>query len=355
MNNILFNYLDDFYIAYLDDILIYLENKLNYQEHVYKVLLQLYKAGLQANIKKSKFSITYTKYLGFYVSIDRIVVDLEKTKTIYNQERPTIVYSMQSFLSFYNFYQKFILNYRQIACLLTALTYKENPFTQTINYQQAFIELKARLINALLLVHFNLDYELIVETDALDRVLGSILLQLQPSREQQPIPYYSKTMILVEINYLIYNKEMLAIIQALEAQRLELEGLATYIQIVSNYKALEYFMTTKALSSRQAHQAKTLLQFNFMLTYKPSSQNWAHLLTYRDQEMDSQIAMKISTYTQTLLQPKNLDLQIVIDLDLDPLYIGVEVAAVNRSNRTYDLINDLLQANCISLDLETLQ
>jgi hypothetical protein len=30
MNNVLFNYLNNFYIAYLDNILIYLENELNY-------------------------------------------------------------------------------------------------------------------------------------------------------------------------------------------------------------------------------------------------------------------------------------------------------------------------------------
>jgi hypothetical protein len=41
MNTILFNYLDDFYITYLDDILIYLDNKLEHKEHVYKVLLYL--------------------------------------------------------------------------------------------------------------------------------------------------------------------------------------------------------------------------------------------------------------------------------------------------------------------------
>ena len=38
INNILFNYLDDFYIAYLDNIIIYSKNKLEYKEHVYKVL-----------------------------------------------------------------------------------------------------------------------------------------------------------------------------------------------------------------------------------------------------------------------------------------------------------------------------
>jgi hypothetical protein len=43
---VLFNYLDDFYTVYLDDILIYLDNKLKYKEHVCKVLLRLYKAGL---------------------------------------------------------------------------------------------------------------------------------------------------------------------------------------------------------------------------------------------------------------------------------------------------------------------
>ena len=38
INNVLFNYLNDFCIAYLDNIIIYLENKLEYKEYVYKVL-----------------------------------------------------------------------------------------------------------------------------------------------------------------------------------------------------------------------------------------------------------------------------------------------------------------------------
>jgi len=38
INNILFDYLNDFYTAYLDDIIIYSKNELEYEEHVYKVL-----------------------------------------------------------------------------------------------------------------------------------------------------------------------------------------------------------------------------------------------------------------------------------------------------------------------------
>jgi Reverse transcriptase (RNA-dependent DNA polymerase) len=84
INNVLFNYLNDFYTAYLDNILIYSKNELNHQEHIRKVLLRLYKAGLQVNIKKSKFSVRYTKYLGFFISTKGIKVDPEKTATIYN-------------------------------------------------------------------------------------------------------------------------------------------------------------------------------------------------------------------------------------------------------------------------------
>ena len=85
MNNILFNYLDVFYIVYLDDILIYLEDPLEYETYIKKVLKQLYSVSLQANIKKSEFSVTRTKYLRFIVTIDNIEVDLQKVKVIKNQ------------------------------------------------------------------------------------------------------------------------------------------------------------------------------------------------------------------------------------------------------------------------------
>jgi hypothetical protein len=76
------DYLDDFCTAYLDDILIYLENPLEHAEHVRKVLLWLRKAGLQADIRKCEFNVTWTKYLRFIISTDSIEVDLEKIEAI---------------------------------------------------------------------------------------------------------------------------------------------------------------------------------------------------------------------------------------------------------------------------------
>ena len=91
MNTVLFDYLDDFCTIYLDDILIYSDNELEHKEHVYKVLLWLYKAGLQADIKKTEFYVTHTKYLGFIISTKGIEVNPEKISAINSQAYLTIV------------------------------------------------------------------------------------------------------------------------------------------------------------------------------------------------------------------------------------------------------------------------
>lgn len=86
MNDTLFEYLDVFCTSYLDDILIYSDNAVEHELHVKKVLERLRKAGLQADIKKSEFSITKTKYLGFIVSTEGIMADPEKVKAVFGVE-----------------------------------------------------------------------------------------------------------------------------------------------------------------------------------------------------------------------------------------------------------------------------
>jgi len=84
MNDVLFDYLDDFCTAYLDDIIIYSEDPLEHECHVRKVLERLRKAGLQVDIKKSEFKVTRTKFLGFIVSTNGIEVDLKKVAVVKN-------------------------------------------------------------------------------------------------------------------------------------------------------------------------------------------------------------------------------------------------------------------------------
>jgi len=73
----------------------------------------------------------------------------------------------------------------------------------------------------------------------------------------------------MEQNYEIHNKEMLAIIRALEEWRHFLEGATHPVEIWTDHKNLEYFMTAKKLNHRQAHWSLHLARFDFLLHHCP--------------------------------------------------------------------------------------
>ena len=353
MNDILFDYLDDFCIAYLDDILIYSDNELEHESHVKKVLERLRNAGLQVDIKKCEFGVKRTKYLGFIVSTDGIEVDPEKVEVIYNWMPPKTVKGVQSFLGFCNFYRRFIQDYGVIAKPLVRLTKTNVPFVFDQDCQEAFEELKGRLTSSPILRHYNPELESMLETDASDGVVGGILSQLHPDGEWHPVAFFSKTMAPAECNYEIHDKEMLAIIRSLSQWRAELEGANSRIKIYTDHKALEYFMTTKQLTSRQARWAEILSQFFFTIMYQPGKQNTkADTLTRREQDVGPQEKLKADFRTQSLLRPEQLDPRILEELPYSAELAAIEISKLSGSR---GLIDRLLAANRTIGSLEALR
>jgi len=81
--------------------------------------------------------------------------------------------------------------------------------------------------------------------------------------------FYSKSLSFVEQNYEIYDKEMLAIICALEEWRHFLEGATHPVEIWTDHKNLKYFMIAKKLNRHQARWSLYLARFNFLLHHRP--------------------------------------------------------------------------------------
>ena len=84
INDTLRQYLDLFYIIYINDILVYSNNKKEHQEQIWKVLAKLKEAGLYAKVEKCEFSVEKTTFLGFVISTDGIEMDPAKVEAIYN-------------------------------------------------------------------------------------------------------------------------------------------------------------------------------------------------------------------------------------------------------------------------------
>jgi len=109
-----------------------------------------------------------------------------------------------------------------------------------------------------------------IEADSSDFASGAVLSQQLPREEKwHLVAFYSKSLSPVERNYEIYDKEMLAIIRALEEWRHFLEGACHPVEIWTDHKNLEYFMTAKKLNHCQAQWSLYLARFDFKLVHCP--------------------------------------------------------------------------------------
>ena len=270
MNDIFKDLLDWCLAGYLDDLLIFDEDLEEHRKHVKMVLRRLREHRLYAKITKCGFDLPSTDFLGFIVSSDGIAMDPEKTQVIRDWPTPKSVKDIQSFLGFANFYRRFISNYSGIVRPMTQLTRKDVPFEWSPKCQAAFDSLKSAFTSAPILAHFQPEHQIIVETDASDYAVAAILSQIDPDTgEVHPVAFHSRTMQPAELNYEIYDKELLAIHDAFKAWRAYLEGPALPVQVVTDHKNLEYFATTKVLTRRQARWSEYLSGFNYVVRYRP--------------------------------------------------------------------------------------
>ena len=90
-----------------------------------------------------------------------------------------------------------------------------------------------------------------MKTDTSDWVCAEILSQYSDDNILRPVAFFSKKHSVQEVNYEIYDKELLAIICAFEEWQSELEGSAFSLKVITDHQNLEYFMSTKQLSCRQ--------------------------------------------------------------------------------------------------------
>jgi hypothetical protein len=87
--------------------------------------------------------------------------------------------------------------------------------------------------------------------------------------ELHPIAFYSRSMQPAELNYEIYDKELLAIFESFRQWRAYLEGAAHVILVLTDHNNLQYFTTTKQLSRRQARWSEYMSGFDYVICYRP--------------------------------------------------------------------------------------
>ena len=249
-------------VVYLDDILIFTETEEEHEQVVRRVLEVLAEHKLFLRLEKCEFHRKQIEYLGLVISENKVEMDPVKVAGVHDWPTLENRTDVQAFIGFVNFYHRFIRDFSTIARPLFDLTHSDKAWNWDIKEQDAFEHLKTAVTTA--------SEPFRIEADSSDFASGAILSQQLPGEEKwHPVAFYSKSLSPVERNYEIHDKEMLAIIRALEEWRHFLEGARHPVEIWTDHKNLEYFMTAKKLNRRQARWSLYLARFDFKLTHRP--------------------------------------------------------------------------------------
>jgi len=215
INDMLREYLNDFAITYLDDILIYSDDLEMHRSHVHKVLRKLNKRTLYVKKSKSKFKAKEIEFLDYIIWSEQIKKDSKKTDAVRNWPSPKQVKEVQAFLRLMNYYWKFVPNYARIAEPLMQLTRKNKEWHWNKKQKNAFHALKRSLSKTAHLRILNSTCEKVLETNTSDFAVGACLYQIE-DEQQRFIAYQSRKLSESEKRYEVHDKELLAIVKALQ-------------------------------------------------------------------------------------------------------------------------------------------
>ena len=278
IDDVLREFVGKFVHVYMDDAIVFSETAEEHILHLEKVITTLTEANMKISSEKSKFFQNEVEFLGHFVSTGKITVDPKKIETIKNYEIPKTVKQLRSFLGLSGYYRKFIRSYAQIVKPLTVHLQGENA---QVNSKQsknvkidldelaknAFEEIKIKLQECIVLFQPDYDKPFDLITDASNVAIGAVLEQ-----NKQPIIFISRTLSKAEQSLATNEKELLAIVWALQSLRNYLYGIAD-VTVYTDHQPLTFSVSDKNPNLKIKRWQAFVEECGVKMKYKPGNQN----------------------------------------------------------------------------------
>ncbi len=236
---------------------------------------------------------------------------------------------VQSFVKFVNFYRRFIKNFSKLVKSFIQLTRKNTSFVWNKVCVQAFDDLKKQISSISVLRHFDSKRQTILKINVSDYVKDEILFQYDDENVLHSVAFYSKSMILAECNYHIYDKKLLIIIQCFKHWKLKLECIELLIQMFIDHQTLKTFMKNKQLTRRQVNYLDILFKFNFQIIF------WSDKMNTKVNALIRMLLINVSESTQ---RTEN-HYQIILTLD------RINILAIESKVDFYQWVKDVNRTN----------
>lgn len=310
--------------VYMDDILIHSRDLDEHIDLLRKVFDCLINHKLKLNVAKSKFFAREVSYLGHIISGNGMKADPKKIECMVKFPRPETLTEVQRFLGMCNYYRRYVQDFAKLAKPLHNLCRKDIPFIWSENCEIAFNKLKKLLTTSPVLIFPNFCDTFIITTDASDYAVGAVISQGNIPYDK-PIHYFSKTLGNAQIRYSTIEKELLAIVWAIENFRHYLYGRE--FLILTDHKPLTYLFSAKNINNRLHRWKLNLMEYNFKIVHKNGAQNVVadalSRIKMKDEKIDSNALMaqsieEIMEKTNIFpVQTRSSTRQIVNDTNMD--------------------------------------
>ena len=270
MTAIFSDFLGDNLEVFMDDFSVFGNDFESCLAHLTKILEVCVRKRLVFSWEKSHFMVREGVVLGHIVLGKGLEVDKAKIEVIQNLPLLGTVKDLRSFLGHVGFYLRFIQDFAKVSKPLTTLLCKDKGFIIDEEGKHAFTMLKQALIEAPILQSPNWDLPFEIMCDASDYAVGAVLGQ-QLDKKPTAICYASKTLIEAQINYTTTEKELLAVVYALEKFRPYILGIK--IIIYNDHAVLKYLLSKKEAKPRLIRWVLLLQEFDFEIKDKKGSEN----------------------------------------------------------------------------------
>jgi len=204
--------------VYLDDIIVFGRSFDEQLERLGEVFQRIRGANLKLKPSKCSLFQRSVVFLGHVFSEAGIAMQEEKIAAVRDWPPCRNLTEVRAFIGTCGYYRRFVKDFSLIASPLYGLMKKGVDFVWTRKCQEAFEELKQRLISGPILALPVNEGTYILDTDASDIGLGAVLSQ-QQAQEEKVIAYASRTMGKAEQKYETTRKELLAVVNGLKQFR----------------------------------------------------------------------------------------------------------------------------------------
>jgi len=142
----------------------------------------------------------------------------------------------------------------------------------------------------------------LLETNAFDLPIAGILSQKFEDGKIHPVRFVSRKLNPAELNYNVYNNEMLAVVFSLHRNHHYLQRADHKTTIFSDHQNLRYFKTPILLNRSQARWSEELKQYNFQLFHRKGFSNAKVDIISRCSAFTSREGGTTSATNQTMME-----------------------------------------------------